>query len=249
MAEVTSIAPLLHEPGLIAYECPRCGCFGNSRNLSIRVASGLANGLACINQSCIQTSCVVAEVRASPNHNERKNGMMPDTIILHYTGTRDIEDRIRQLCTMGSEVSAHYVVLQDGYIIQLVPEWRAWHAAVSSWAGDIDLNSRSIGIEIANPGHESTALQTLCKFFWGAVSINFEKRCNHYRLILACMLSGVSRDRPVIVGWSTAPRGQVIEVSLGQLPKKLAAGPRVLARTESLRPQSGTKQGGPPHDY
>ena len=104
MAEVTSIAPLLHEPGLIAYECPRCGCFGNSRNLSIRVASGLANGLACINQSCIQTSCVVAEVRASPNHNERKNGMMPDTIILHYTGTRDIEDRIRQLCTMGSEV-------------------------------------------------------------------------------------------------------------------------------------------------
>ena len=87
------------------------------------------------------------------------------------------------------------------------------------------------------------------KFFWGAVSINFEKRCNHYRLILACMLSGVSRDRPVIVGWSTAPRGQVIEESLGQLPKKLAAGPRVLARTESLRTQSGTKQGGPPHDH
>jgi hypothetical protein len=63
------------------------------------------------------------------------------------------------------------------------------------------------------------------------------------------MLSGVSRDRPVIVGWSTAPRGQVIEESLGQLPKKLAAGPRVLARTESLRTQSGTKQGGPPHDH
>ena len=53
----------------------------------------------------------------------------------------------------------------------------------------------------------------------------------------------------MIVGWSTAPRGQVIEVSLGQLPKKLAAGPRVLARTKSLRPQSGTKQGEPPHDY
>jgi hypothetical protein len=63
------------------------------------------------------------------------------------------------------------------------------------------------------------------------------------------MLSGVSRDRPVIVGWSTAPRGQVIEESLWQLPKKLAAGPRVLARTESLRTQSGTKQGGPPHDH
>ena len=36
---------------------------------------------------------------------------------------------------------------------------------------------------------------------------------------------------------------------LGQLPKKLAAGRRVLARTESSRTQSGTKQGGSPHDH
>jgi N-acetylmuramoyl-L-alanine amidase len=100
-------------------------------------------------------SCVVAEVRASPNHNERSNGMMPDMIILHYTGARDTEGAIRHLCTPGSEVSAHYVALQDGCIIQLVPESRrAWHAGVSSWAGDTDVNSRSIGIEIANPGHE-----------------------------------------------------------------------------------------------
>src|SRR6516164_150941 len=63
------------------------------------------------------------------------------------------------------------------------------------------------------------------------------------------MLSGASQDRPVIVGWSTAPRGQVNKESLGQLPKKLAAGLRVLARTESSRTQSGTKQGGPPHDH
>jgi len=63
------------------------------------------------------------------------------------------------------------------------------------------------------------------------------------------MLSGASRDRAVIVGWSTALRGQVINESLGQLPKKLAAGPRALARTESSGTQSGTKQGGPPHDH
>ena len=56
-----------------------------------------------------------------------------------------------------------------------------------------------------------------------------------YRLIVACMLSGASRDRPVIVGWSTAIRGQVINESLGQRPKKLAAGPRLLARTKSSR--------------
>ena len=72
-------------------------------------------------------------------------------------------------------------------------------------------------------------------FFWAPVSINTEKRCNHYRLIVACMLSGASRHRPVIVGWSTALRGQVINESLGQRPKKLAAGPRLLARTESSR--------------
>ena len=53
----------------------------------------------------------------------------------------------------------------------------------------------------------------------------------------------------MIVGWSTALRGQVINESLGQLPKKLAAGPRLLARTESSRSESGTKQGGPPHDH
>jgi hypothetical protein len=63
------------------------------------------------------------------------------------------------------------------------------------------------------------------------------------------MLSGASRNRPVIVGWSTALRGEVINESLGQLPKKLAAGRRVLARTESSRTQSGTKQGGSPHDH
>ena len=67
--------------------------------------------------------------------------------------------------------------------------------------------------------------------------------------MVACMLSGASRDRPAIVGWSTALRGQVINESLGQLPKKLAAGPRLLARTELSRSELGTKQGGPPHDH
>jgi N-acetylmuramoyl-L-alanine amidase len=76
-------------------------------------------------------------------------------IVLHYTGMRDNEAAIGQLCTPLAEVSAHYVVLQDGYIVQLVAEARrAWHAGVSSWAGRADVNSCSIGIEIANPGHD-----------------------------------------------------------------------------------------------
>jgi len=100
-------------------------------------------------------SSVVAEVRSSPNHNERKGGDAPDMIVLHYTGMPDDQDAIRLLCNASSEVSAHYVVMPDGYIIQLVAEARrAWHAGTSSWAGESDINSRSIGIEIANPGHD-----------------------------------------------------------------------------------------------
>jgi N-acetylmuramoyl-L-alanine amidase len=100
-------------------------------------------------------SCVVAEVRSSPNHNERRSGATADMIVLHYTGMRDNEASIRQLSNPASEVSAHYVVLQDGRIVQLVAESRrAWHAGVSSWAGETDVNSCSIGIEITNPGHE-----------------------------------------------------------------------------------------------
>src|SRR3974390_694950 len=67
----------------------------------------------------------------------------------------------------------------------------------------------------------------LSDFFLDAVSMNVEKWCNHYRLIVPCMLSGASQGRPVIVGWSIAPCGQGIEENLGQLLKKLTAGPRV----------------------
>jgi N-acetylmuramoyl-L-alanine amidase len=100
-------------------------------------------------------SSVVAEVRPSPNHNERRGNRTPDMILLHYTGVADNQSAINHLCNPISEVSAHYVVLQDGYILQLVAESRrAWHAGVSAWAGETDINSCSIGIEIANPGHE-----------------------------------------------------------------------------------------------
>jgi N-acetylmuramoyl-L-alanine amidase len=98
-------------------------------------------------------SSIVAEVRPSPNHGARQ-GIL-DMIVLHYTGMIDNRAAIAQLCDPASEVSAHYVVMPDGYIIQLVAEARrAWHAGVSSWAGETDINSCSIGIEIANPGHD-----------------------------------------------------------------------------------------------
>jgi N-acetylmuramoyl-L-alanine amidase len=100
-------------------------------------------------------SSVVAEVLPSPNFGERKDGRRPDMILLHYTGMPDAAAALAYLCSPASQVSAHYFVFEDGRIVQLVPESkRAWHAGTSIWAGETDINSCSIGIEIANPGHD-----------------------------------------------------------------------------------------------
>jgi N-acetylmuramoyl-L-alanine amidase len=100
-------------------------------------------------------SCVVAEVVPSPNHGERQDGRRPDMILLHYTGMLNAGAALERLCAPASEVSAHYLVFEDGRVIQMVQESkRAWHAGASVWAGETDINSCSIGIEIANPGHE-----------------------------------------------------------------------------------------------
>jgi N-acetylmuramoyl-L-alanine amidase len=101
-------------------------------------------------------SCVVAEVLPSPNHGERAGGRQPDMILLHYTGMADSQAALRRLASPNSEVSSHYLVFENGTIIQMVQEARrAWHAGDAFWSGETDVNSRSIGIEIANPGHSN----------------------------------------------------------------------------------------------
>src|SRR3954471_12342197 len=100
-------------------------------------------------------SSIVSDIIPSPNHGDRNKGRQPDMIVLHYTGMPDVEGALARLCTAGTEVSAHYVVLEDGRIVQCVPEAkRAWHAGASSWAGEEDVNSCSIGVEIVNRGHD-----------------------------------------------------------------------------------------------
>jgi N-acetylmuramoyl-L-alanine amidase len=95
------------------------------------------------------------DVVASPNHGERRSGARPEILLLHYTGMRDAREALARLCTPEAEVSAHYLVFEDGAIAQMVAEARrAWHAGAEPWAGVSDVNSRSIGIEIANPGHD-----------------------------------------------------------------------------------------------
>ena len=95
-----------------------------------------------------------AEVCPSANHGERLGVDRPDILLLHYTGMPSAEGAQAWLCTPESQVSSHYLVHEDGGVVQMVPESRrAWHAGKSVWGGETDINSRSIGIEIANAGH------------------------------------------------------------------------------------------------
>lgn len=98
---------------------------------------------------------VGAVVRPSPNFGERRGGRKPDALILHYTGMTTGQAAEDWLCNPESEVSSHYLVHEDGRIIQMVPEAaRAWHAGKGSWKREEDVNSFSIGVEIVNPGHQ-----------------------------------------------------------------------------------------------
>ncbi len=90
----------------------------------------------------------------SPNHNDRR-GQAVDILLLHYTGMASGEAALARLRDPAAEVSAHYLIEEDGRVFGLVAEAnRAWHAGVSFWDGATDINARSIGIELVNPGHE-----------------------------------------------------------------------------------------------
>ena len=91
--------------------------------------------------------------RPSPNFDERQ--LPVSMVVLHYTGMPDADGAIDRLTSPDAKVSAHYVVKEDGEVLQLVDEdKRAWHAGKSYWRGISDVNSASVGIEIVNPGHE-----------------------------------------------------------------------------------------------
>ena len=92
--------------------------------------------------------------KPSPNFDERPSGPI-DILILHYTGMPSCEAALTRLCDPAAKVSSHYTVSEGGEIYRHVDEkFRAHHAGISFWAGAVNLNARSIGIEICNPGHE-----------------------------------------------------------------------------------------------
>jgi N-acetylmuramoyl-L-alanine amidase len=104
----------------------------------------------------VRGASFVDRVQLSPNVEPRQGGKIPLYLILHYTGMASGQAAVDWLCNPASKVSCHYLVDEDGKIIQMVDEeLRAWHAGVGSWHGEIDINSVSIGIEIQNAGHSA----------------------------------------------------------------------------------------------
>lgn len=104
--------------------------------------------------SLVADSPLVADLYPSPNIDERRRGLVPRLLILHYTGLPTVQRSLEVLADPRCKVSCHYVIAEDGCVTQMVAEERrAWHAGVSVWAGETDVNSCSIGIEIQHPGH------------------------------------------------------------------------------------------------
>src|SRR5262249_35802759 len=100
-------------------------------------------------------SALVGEFHASPNFEPRRGAGVPSMLLLHYTGVERAAQAIDWLCSGGRKGSAPYMRCEDCLLTPLVREdKRAWHAGLAVWAGETDINSLSIGIEVQNAGHE-----------------------------------------------------------------------------------------------
>lgn len=92
--------------------------------------------------------------RPSPNFDDR-GGQPVDMLVIHYTGMETAAAALDRLVEPAAQVSAHYLIDEDGSLFHLVDEMnRAWHAGASFWRGATDVNRRSVGVELVNPGHQ-----------------------------------------------------------------------------------------------
>ena len=94
----------------------------------------------------------------SPNFGPRRDGAVPDLVVLHFTAMESARAALERLCDPEHQVSAHYLIGRNGTVWQLVAEdMRAWHAGAGAWGAVTDVNSHSIGIEIDNDGRSPFA--------------------------------------------------------------------------------------------
>ncbi|MDG4649305.1 N-acetylmuramoyl-L-alanine amidase [Roseibacterium sp. SDUM158017] len=144
----------------------------------------------------------------SPNHGDRRGGLRPELVVIHYTAMPDAASAMRALCDPAREVSAHWLIARDGTVTALVDEERrAWHAGEGAWAGRGDVNSRSVGIELDNDGASPfaaplmDALETLLEGILSRWSIPCEGVIGH-----SDMAPGRKRDPGPRFDWRRLAR-------------------------------------------
>ena len=97
----------------------------------------------------------------TPNYNFCKNRKI-EYIIIHYTDMKTLGSAIKRLQSKVVKVSCHYIISKKGTIYQLVKENDiAWHAGISKWGKDVNLNDKSIGIELDNNGNEDYPIKQI----------------------------------------------------------------------------------------
>ena len=155
----------------------------------------------------------------SPNFGPRRDGLTPQLVVLHYTDMASCTAARDRLCDPEAEVSAHYLISYQGDIIRLVAEEaRAWHAGAGEWAGQTDINSRSIGIELDNAaGHpfsepQMDALERLLERLLSDHRIPPEGVIGH-----SCMAPGRKQDPGTRFDWARLARRGLAAV-LEQVP-------------------------------
>ena len=120
----------------------------------------------------------------SPNHGERRAGVVPSLVVLHYTGMASFAEARDRLCDPAAEVSAHWLIGESGVTQALVGESRrAWHAGVGEWAGIADVNSHSIGIELANLGAQPFPERQIVALEWLLSGIRARWKIAPHRVI------------------------------------------------------------------
>ena len=104
--------------------------------LSIKTPIRLQNGIS-------------TEWISTVNFNLRK----PNFIIIHHTAQDSLAQTLKTFTITKTQVSAHYVIANDGKVVQMVNDYlRAWHGGNGVWGKNSDINSASIGIELDNNG-------------------------------------------------------------------------------------------------
>ena len=160
----------------------------------------------------------------STNFDPRPKGQDVDILIFHYTGMPSAQAALDRLCDTAAKVSAHYVVDEDGDCYRLVDEGdRAWHAGVASWAGASDINARSIGIEVVNPGHEwgyrpFPAVQMAALHELAGTILRRHPIPPHRVLGHSDVAPERRQDPGELFGWS-----QLAEVGIGIVPRNVRA--------------------------